>query len=294
MRERVLITGINGFTGRYLAAELNDAGYEVFGLGNTGVSTESYKVVNLLDGKELLEVLSSIKPDYVVHLAAIAFVGHGSPKDFYDVNLIGTRNLLQGLEQSSLDLKRVLVASSANVYGNQTEGCLDETVDFNPANDYAISKVAMEYVCKLWIDRLPIVVARPFNYTGLGQSESFLIPKIVSHFKRYADQIELGNLDVERDFNDVRSVVRAYKGLLKSSVNGDVYNVCSGVSTSLRSIIASCEHLTGHQIKISVNPDFVRENEIKVLVGQPDKLRLLLPEWESISVKETLKWFFSE
>lgn len=273
-----------------MAAELSSAGYEVFGLGSAGSTEGNYFVANLLDQSELNAVLKQVRPDYVVHLAAIAFVAHGTPNDFYNVNLIGTRNLLEAIYSSGTSVEKILVASSANVYGNQASGLLHESAPFNPANDYAVSKVAMEYVCNLWADKLPIVVARPFNYTGVGQLENFLIPKIVNHFKNRSDVIELGNLDVERDFNDVRAVVSGYLGLLKHGDAGEVYNVACARPVSLMRIIESCQEITGHTIEVQVNPAFVRTNEVKVLAGDNQKLRSLLPDWHPIDNSDTLQW----
>ena len=182
--QRVLVTGLQGFTGLHLAAELEAHGYEVWGLGDVDPTLPRSVKANLLDLESLRAAVLAAQPQYVVHLAGVAFVGHGQPKAFYDVNLVGTRNLLEALDPLSAQLKCVLLASSANVYGNLQGGLLSEANPVNPANDYAVSKLAMEYMAKLWLPKVPVVMARPFNYTGISQSESFLIPKIVSHFVR--------------------------------------------------------------------------------------------------------------
>lgn len=281
--KRVLITGMNGFTGHYMAASLRNSGYEVFG-GNKDHS------VDLRDQLAVRKMLLAIKPNFVIHLAALAFVGHGNANSFYEVNLIATRNLLEELAQLATPPSRVLIASSANVYGNAQEGTLDENAIVAPANDYAVSKLAMEYMASLWGKQFPLIITRPFNYTGVGQDEKFLIPKIISHFRRKADVIELGNLDVWRDFSDVRSVVAAYQGLLESDATGQTFNVCSGETHSLREVLGMCESITGHAINVRVNPDFVRANEVKSLCGSPRKLRKIIPNWQSFSLDETLRW----
>lgn len=288
--KRALITGIHGFTGRYMAAELKAQGCEVIGIGRQPSEEAGYYQVDLADTAALQKLLAEIQPDIVVHLAAVAFVGHGVADAFYQVNLIGTRNLLEAIDACGKSPDCVLIASSANVYGNASEGSLDETTPASPANDYAVSKLAMEHMANLWQARLPLIIARPFNYTGVGQDENFLLPKIVAHFLRKADRIELGNLDVWRDFSDVRAVVSAYRGLLEVQPLGQTINVSSGVTHSLREVIDMCSEITGHEIITEVNPAFVRENEVKTLCGDNSRLRGLVPEWQTPPLKETLRW----
>ncbi|MGY1449114.1 GDP-mannose 4,6-dehydratase [Pseudomonas chlororaphis] len=292
--KRALITGIHGFTGRYMAAELRASGYDVIGLGSQPSDDADYHQIDLADGPGLCTLLAMVQPDVVVHLAALAFVGHGSADAFYRVNLIGTRNLLEAIAASGNQLDCVLLASSANVYGNVSEGLLSESTPPAPANDYAVSKLAMEYMANLWRDKLPIVIARPFNYTGVGQADNFLLPKIVSHFRRKAEKIELGNLDVWRDFSDVRALVQAYRGLIEAKPVGETVNVSSGRTYSLREVIAVCTAITGHQIQVEVNPAFVRSNEVKTLCGDNSKLRSLIGGWHTPSLDETLSWMLAE
>ncbi|WP_145514995.1 GDP-mannose 4,6-dehydratase [Yersinia massiliensis] len=292
--KRALITGIQGFTGHYMAAELSAAGYRVFGLGSQPSTKSDYFQVDLLDAKRLNAIAEQVKPHLVVHLAAIAFIGHGDPAAFYNVNVVGTRNLLVALNTVADNIEAVLLASSANVYGNTQEGVLSEASAVNPANDYAVSKLAMEYMANLWTEKLPIIIARPFNYTGVGQSEDFLLPKIVSHFRHKASEIELGNLDVWRDFTDVRALVKAYLGLLIAKPIGETVNVCTGKTYSLREVIALCEAITLHNISIRVNPAFVRANEVKMLCGNASKLRSIVKGWNAPPLETTLQWMLED
>lgn len=295
--KRVLVTGASGFTGRYMVSELQAHGYRVIALGaqsesdnETDLADERY-AADLRDLSALVEVMKVARPDAVIHLAALAFVAHGSAEDFYSVNLVGTRNLLQAVEQAGLTLDRILLASSANVYGNTSEGTLSEDTPPAPANDYAVSKLAMEYVASLWRGRLPITMTRPFNYTGVGQSGQFLVPKIVSHFAQRADVMELGNLEVSRDFGDVRAVVAAYRQLIEApAAQGAIVNVCSGRGHTLLEIVAMCESLTGHSLEVRVNPAFVRPNEVRVLLGDNSRLKELIGDWDSPPLRETLAW----
>ena len=296
MIERVLVTGSFGFTGRYMVDLLKFEGCEVLGVGSQvgNKAAMAYRQVDLLDYPGLSRVVRDFKPDYVVHLAAVSFVAHGDASAIYQANVIGTRNLLEALVTNDVAIKKMIVASSANVYGNAVAGRLDETSDLNPANDYGVSKVAVEYLSRTYFEKLPIVITRPFNYTGIGQHEKFLIPKIVSHFCERKSVIELGNIDVWRDFNDVRALVAAYYGLLRKSKPGQTYNIASGNTWSLREVISICEEVTQHSIEIRVNPAFVRENEVKSLCGDINKLSALLPDWKPVLLTETLSWMLED
>lgn len=287
---RVLLTGSNGFTGRYLREYLHAAGCEVVGTSSNPAGADDCHIMDLRDPESVREVVETVRPDAVIHLAALAFVGHGDPNDFYAVNLMGTRNLLEALTTAERPLKKVILASSANVYGNAHSGSLSEEAAPAPANDYAVSKVAMEYMASLWADRLPLLITRPFNYTGVGQETRYLIAKIVDHFRRRASVIELGNLDIARDFSDVRAVAAAYGDLLASDAQSETVNICSGTSYTLRDIIALCETISGHRIDVTVNPAFVRANDVKTLSGNPARLQQLVPDWRVIPLEETLRW----
>ena len=287
---RVLITGLQGFTGRHMAAELEQNGYEVWGIGNSHPDEPRTLQADLTDTASLIAAVQKIQPQYVIHLAGIAFVGHGQPQSFYDINLVGTRNLLEALAPTADNLKCVLLASSAHVYGNRDSGLLNESTPPSPPNDYAVSKLGMEYMAKLWLPRIPILIARPFNYTGIGQSESFLIPKIISHFIQKKETIELGNLDVWREFNDVRDIVHAYRRLIEIAPIGQIVNVCSSNLSSLRDALTLASELTHHSIKVSVNPAFVRKNEVLKLGGDATLLKTFVPDWQPRPLKKTLAW----
>lgn len=292
-RGRALITGLRGFTGHYLAQELSADGYEVFGTahGSEELANNIF-AVDLCDRQRLQEVVANVRPDVVFHLAAIANVAHGDVEAIYRTNLIGTRNLLQALAANDHAPRAVLLASSANIYGNATVEPIDEQVPACPENDYAVSKSAMEQMARLWHSALPLTIVRPFNYTGVGQSESFLLPKIVSHFRRRAAVIELGNLDVARDFSDVRTVVSAYRKLVQTAAPGQTFNVCSGRGYSLQEVINMLQQIAGYAIEVQVNPAFVRANEVKRLVGSNARLLAEVGSLDAISLVDTLRWMY--
>jgi nucleoside-diphosphate-sugar epimerase len=290
-----LVTGLRGFTGHYLAHELKAAGYEVFGTahGNEPAG-ENVASVDLCDREELRRVVSDIRPDVVAHLAAISFVAHGDAEAIYRTNVVGTRNLLEALAGLEQRPRAVLLASSANIYGNAPVEVIDESVPPAPTNDYAVSKLAMEYMARLWMDRLPILITRPFNYTGVGQGAQFLLPKIVGHFQRGERVIELGNIDVERDFSDVRMVAQAYCRLLQRAPAGETFNVCSGKAWSLKDALAMMAQIAGYEIDVRVNPAFVRANEVKRLQGSCRKLVDCIGPLPEVLLADTLAWMYRE
>lgn len=278
---RILVTGADGFTGKYFSAEAVSNGHEVIALQ-----------ANLNDVESLNQEVLNAAPDAVVHLAAISFVGHDDDEDFYRVNVIGTINLLKALTQPALKKARVLIASSANIYGTPDVETIDENVKPAPVNHYAASKLAMEFMVKTYFDKLPVVITRPFNYTGIGQADSFLIPKIVNHFKRGEKVVELGNLDVSRDFFDVRDVAAAYVKLIESNVSSTILNICSGRAIALREVIQKMNLIAGYEIEVRVNPAYVRANEMPCLRGNDSYLRDLINFLPKYTFDDTLKSMF--
>lgn len=296
---RILVTGVDGFTGRHLTALLAQQGHEVIGVSHSAITTpvEGLAVshsCDLTDAQALRDILAQTQPEKIAHLAAIAFVAHGVAEEIYRVNIVGTRNLLEAASATG-GVDAVLLASSANIYGNRVSGAIDENVSPDPINDYAVSKLAMEFVARLYQERLPIIIARPFNYTGVGQAANFVIPKIIDHVRQKAATIELGNLDVARDFSDVRDVALAYSALLSNPATiGQTFNICSGEAHSLRDVISMIKDISGHDFDVTVNPAFVRENEVKMLWGDRHKIAGITERKPAYSLHDTLKWMLRE
>ena len=294
MSKRVFITGSEGFTGRYVTEEFKRAGWEVWGAGlQPKPEQPRYLQIDLLKPETLQPIATTVQPDIVIHLAAMAFVAEDDANSFYQVNLIGTRNLLEVLSAAKSPPECTIVASSANVYGNSTLEVLSEDSPTNPANDYAVSKLAMEYLARTYMDRLGIVITRPFNYTGVGQSNRFLIPKIVEHFNARAPVIELGNIDVARDFSDVRDVAMTYRCLSERAPLGKVINICSGKAISLQECLTVASQLSGHDIQVRINSAFIRENEVRRLSGDRTKIDTLVGQDSLHNFEETLGWMLT-
>lgn len=255
------MTGADGFTGCHFHVLAQAAGHEVLALK-----------ADLLDKVALTEEVAAAQAEAVLHLAAISAVTHADNRAFYNVNLFGTLNLLDALTAAGPPPLSVVLASSANVYGNCSASPITELQPPAPVNHYAMSKLAMEHMARNYSEQLPLVIARPFNYTGPTQPASFLIPKLVAHFSRGDASVDLGNLDMLREFNDVRMVCNAYLQLLQHGQPGEIYNVCSGKPHRLQFVLDELSRLTGRAIEVEVNPGLVRKNDLQRLYGNPDKL----------------------
>ncbi|SMC61582.1 Nucleoside-diphosphate-sugar epimerase [Fulvimarina manganoxydans] len=285
---RVLVTGADGFTGRYVIEALSRDGHEAIGTTRRE-GGPALVALELSDAEAVQRALETLRPDAIIHLAAVAFVAHGDLTEMFSANVVGTRNLLAAASAMDAAPRTVLV-SSANVYGNATAGTIAETAPLMPANEYGISKLCVEHLARIWSPRLPVVVTRPFNYTGVGQSERFLIPKIVAHYARRAPRISLGNIEPKRDYSDVRMVAEVYARLITAAEPPEVVNIASGHSHSVKDILAIMTEITGHEIAVEIDPRFVRADEIMELKGDRRRLDESLPNLPNIALKQTLAW----
>ncbi len=292
MMKKVLITGINGFTGIHLEKYLIGQGFDVYGTVITKAKQKNHIQCDITKKEQVANVLSSVVPDYVIHIAAISFVGESNASLIYDVNVIGTENILQSLVDNGIKPKKVILASSATVYGNQGKEVLDESMCPQPVNHYGCSKLSMEHMASNYFNTFDIIVTRPFNYTGVGQESHFLIPKIVDHFKAGKKEIELGNIHVAREFNDINYVIDVYHKLLHSDAKSTIVNLSSNNPIKLLDVIESMQKIAEYEIEIKINPAFVRPNEIKSLAGSTAKLTTLIGNIESKEFEDTLKDMF--
>ncbi|MEO6566251.1 MAG: NAD-dependent epimerase/dehydratase family protein [Casimicrobiaceae bacterium] len=288
--ERILVTGAGGFTGHHLCALLRQHGHRVIELTEHVTAHADEVQANLLDRASMQAAIGEVAPDRVVHLAAIAFPGHARVDEIYRTNLEGSLNLLDVLTERGHGRGGVLLASTATVYGAVDSPSIDENSPPNPGSHYAVSKLAMEQMARLFQRALPITVVRPFNYTGPGQREPYLVPKIVRHFAEGATDIELGNIEVTRDFLDVRSVVEMYARLMTMPVGaGQVVNICSGTGRTIRSIVTALEGITCRPMAIHINPKFVRVGEPQQMVGSTARLHKLIGTPRVIPFETTLR-----
>jgi nucleoside-diphosphate-sugar epimerase len=285
-RGRVLVTGLAGFTGTHLRRALEAAGFEV-------CRAAEPPEFDLRNAASVDAAVRDARPDFVIHLAGISFIPHGHLADVYATNVVGVTHLLEAVRRNSPGVRKVVLASSANVYGVSDRDPIDESTPTVPVNHYACSKLSMEFMARTWFGQMPIVVTRPFNYTGAGQSEQFIIPKIVGHFARRAPTIDLGNVDVVRDFSDVRMVCDAYTRLLSAPIHSTHVNLCSGTGRSLRWVLAQMELISGYRPEVLRDPALIRAAEVHRLVGSNDRLRAAIGELQFQDFDATLQWMWS-
>jgi GDP-6-deoxy-D-talose 4-dehydrogenase len=293
MYKRVLLTGARGFTGRHLMRLLAQQGHAVLACDprspeSLETSAEWVECDLCGDLSPLRAAMLRFKPTHVLHMAAVSNVVAEDPLQYYRVNVLGTENLLKILSETAAGLVKVVLASSANIYGDTAASPVRESHAPAPISHYAVSKAAMEHIAATWFRRLPILLTRPFNYTGPGQSNHFLVPKIVEHFRLARDVISLGNVDVSRDISDIRYVCDIYSRLLDVPQTSIAVNICSGRSISIAEILSALSEISGRTIAVRVDPTLVRANEIRTLCGSTELLQQLVGRLAPPPFRETL------
>jgi nucleoside-diphosphate-sugar epimerase len=288
---RILITGIGGFVGKVLREALVKRGHEVFGIDIKSNGSNCFNV-NLLSSADLDRCVAEVCPEVVIHLAAIANVDYNNVLSIYDVNLKGTINLVSSCVK--LDNKpRFLFISSSQVYGAVDVSSLpiDESFPVNPVNHYGASKAAAETVISAFGKEsgLEYTIARPFNHTGVNQEPSFVVPKIVAHFKERKSEISLGNIDTIRDISDVRDVAAAYILMVEKFTNRSIYNISSGNGIRIKDIVTAMQDISGHQIRIMQKDYLKRENDIGSVIGNSTKIRSLTGWKPAFSFTDTIR-----
>ncbi len=285
---RALITGGKGFVGHWLAAHLKDQGDDV-----AVIDIET----DVADGAAVRRVMADVAPEAIYHLAAMTHVGESweNPSQVLRVNVLGTAEILAAA-RSLPRSPRVLVVSSAEVYGvvGPEQLPLGEDTPTAPASPYAASKLASEAVAlQAWRGYgQPVVVVRPFNHIGPGQSPNFFVPalakRIVEAGRSGARTLRVGTLTTRRDFTDVRDVVAAYRLLVVDGAPGDVYNVCSGRDVAMSEVAAQLLELAGADLSLETDPELVRPVDVPVLRGDAGRLRAVTGWRPDIPLATTL------
>ncbi|HYA44068.1 MAG TPA: GDP-mannose 4,6-dehydratase [Acidimicrobiales bacterium] len=286
---RVLVTGsVGGFVGPWLSRHLSECGDEVI---------ELPLEVDVRDAGALTARLTAAKPEVVYHLAALSSVRQSwdDPATTFAVNVLGTLNLCNAAARLPQP-PRVLVISSSEVYGKVEPADLPakESHPFAPVDPYAASKAAAELVgLQAWLGRgLEVIRVRPFNHTGPGQNENFVVPALASQVAAVASgeakYITVGNLDVRRDLTDVRDVVRAYRLVMQRGVPGEVYNICRGESFLMSDVLRRLMEAACVEAPVVVDPHRFRPADVPDQVGDPGRLRELTGWLPRIPLSQTL------
>jgi GDP-4-dehydro-6-deoxy-D-mannose reductase len=283
---RAFLTGASGFVGGHLTRHLEAAGDVVDTLPDG---------IDIADSSAVGSLLEAASPEVVYHLAGQANVGlsWSEPAETIRVNALGTLSLLEAARELSFP-PRVLIVSSAEVYGAGDGAALDEDAPLRPTSPYAASKVAAEFIgLQAYLGRgLDVVRARPFNHVGAGQAEAFVVSglakRIVAAERAGGGEIAVGNLAAARDFTDVRDVVRAYRLIAADGEPGAVYNVCSGHAVSVASILARLVAFAEVRVEPREDPALLRPVDVPVLVGDGGRLNALTGWKPEIPLDDTL------
>lgn len=299
---RVLVTGAGGFAGTHLMKKLSEENFEVMGVSRTSgfinQKAENHWRCDIQDKSRMKHIIEEFRPDRIYHLAAPAFIpdSYKVPRRTYDIIFNGTLNILECIKELELKSKFLFV-SSADIYGNALPDnqILTEAIGFHPINPYSSAKACSELLCRQFYETYgtQIVIARPFNHTGPGQSEDFVcsnFAKQIAMMNKTKNRTLLtGNIDVSRDFLDVRDVVNAYYDILEKGTIGETYNVCSGKCISIRQVIEMLfESSEISSYYISEDLTKMRSKDISIRLGSNEKLRGATAWKPDYNIKDTL------
>lgn len=307
MSMRILVTGAGGFVGTHLVQALLAAGEnEVFANvyskpGDLATLLQGGSIIpaDLTDYDATVNLIKTTRPNLIYHLASLSVV-HNSGKDAGKIltnNVALQYNLLEAVRLYTPQA-RVVVISSGNVYGNADPKYIpmNEATPLLPLNPYAVSKLNQEFLALEYhlAHALDIVILRPFNHTGAGQTTDFIVPMLGQQFVairrgEQAPTIQVGNTESKRDFTDVRDMCQAYLLAGKLAVAGEVYNIGSGVGVSVGEIISTYEELTGTKVTVEVDQTKVRSSDVPILVADSTKFRELTGWSPKIPLRDTLK-----
>ncbi len=298
---KIIITGINGFVGYYLAKKFLSEKWEVIGIDLHSEPKYKdlkikYKQVDILNSEKIFHIIEEVNPDKICHLAGITFVPTSieNPMLTIDVNIKGFLNILNAVKEVSQNTK-ILFVSSAEVYGNKmNKGCFSEEDKLNPQNPYAITKATSEYFCRFYKEKynLNIVIARPFNHIGPGQSPVFVISDFAKQIAMIENNlkppiIKVGNLKNKKPFLNVKDVVNAYYLLLTKDTSHFIYNISNSHSYSIEELLNILISFSKKQISVQVDPSKYRKITYDVK-GCIDKITSELNWQIKYDIKSTL------
>lgn len=295
-----LIFGINGFVGPYLAKELKGVGYKIIGSDvgdyNSKCGADIYSKCDILNSVEVNNLISTYKPTHIINLAAISSVGQSwkIPSLTMQVNICGTINILEACLSTSIKPSILLIGSSEEYVISDKP--ISEKTEINANNPYGISKIAQEQLAAIYREKYdwPIHCVRAFNHIGVGQRDSF----VISSWCKQVAEIELGrrepvlfvgNLKAERDFTDVRDIVRAYRLVLENGDPKEVYNIGSGNCYSLEKILSMIRSLSSKKISVEIDKSLLRLNDNLRICCDNHKIVADLNWKPNIDISESIK-----
>lgn len=301
--KKVLITGASGFAGRHLINQLDASKYQiwgtVFGDGASSLGEQITAIkLDLSDFEATVKLVKEVTPDWVFHLAALSSPAasmHDHNKTLIN-NITAQANLLDSLVLHAPNA-RVLVVGSAEEYGKVDEACLpiEESCELNPLTPYAVSKVAQDYMGRQYFlsKKLPVIRVRPFNHIGEGQPPLFVLPAFAKQVAmieagKQEAVLTVGNLDSTRDFTDVRDMVKAYELALLHGVDGDVYNLGSGIETKIADLLDMLLGMATVSIEVQQDPTKMMKSDVPRLAANCEKFKSLTGWQPTIPLKDSV------
>ncbi len=288
--KKILITGIAGFVGSHLAELLLSKGYEVYGMCRPRSKMDHIEHItdklhledaDLLDSHSLYTIISRIRPDYIFHLAAQSFVPTSwvSPAVTLEVNIVGTANLFESVRQAGID-PVIQIACSSEEYGlvHSDELPIKETNPLRPLSPYAVSKLAMDYLGYQYFSsyKVKVVRTRGFNHTGPRRGETFAESNFAKQIAmiekgKQSPVIHVGNLNAQRDYTDVRDMVKGYLLAVEKCDSGDVYNICSGKTIKIGDMLRLLLSYSKIKVEVKEDPLRMRPSDVPILIGDNTK-----------------------
>lgn len=303
--KKFFLTGAAGFVSKYFVEYLNKENVqcEIIGCGkskecNYHFPNFKYIQLDLRDKQEIFSLLNSFNPDYIVHLASVSSVSQSW--EFPVASFVNNTNIFLNLIETVRELKlssRILSVGSSEEYGNYAPSFmpLKETYELKPNNPYSVARVSQEMLSKLYCESfdIDVVMTRSFNHLGPGQKETFAVPSFIKQLceiakKNAQNSIDVGDINIVRDFLDVRDVVDAYYKILENGVKGEVYNVCSGEGVKLSSIINHIAEKLNVNPTVNINQEKIRPSDNYVIIGDNTKLCETLGWTKKYTLNRTL------
>ncbi len=292
MAKKALITGIAGFVGSHMAELLLSQGYEVWGMSRPRSKMDHIESIksqlrledaDLLDSHSLYTTLNKIKPDYIFHLAAQSFVptSWGSPAVTLEVNIVGSANVFEAVRQVGID-PVIQIACSSEEYGMvyENEVPIKETNPLRPLSPYAVSKLAMDYLGYQYFESygMKIIRTRGFNHTGPRRGDTFAestFAKQIALIEKGKQEpvIYVGNLEAQRDYTDVRDMVRAYLLAVQKCDAGEVYNIATGHAIKIEDVLKMMLGMSTVKVEIKQDPARMRPSDVPILIGDTKKFQ---------------------